>query len=177
MANFTPCSRSADQFLSIAFMALIAFGVGFVMLRPLVGLAVLIGCGVLYLLAVRWLYFSYDALLPSAIPMLTLASSGIFGFGYQFTIERLEKARLRRTLERQVSKELAEHILSMPEDYFSSLPGVRKPVTILFSDIRSFTTRAESDDVVQLVAQLEGIPRRDGEDRLQARWRGRQVHR
>ncbi len=142
------------QLLSIALMALIAFGVGFVLRRPLVGFGILIACGGLYLLAVRWLYFSYDALLPSAAPILTLASSGIFSFGYQFTIERLEKARLRRTLERQVSKELAEHILSMPEDYFSSLPGVRKPVTVLFSDIRSFTTRAESDDVVQLVAQL-----------------------
>ncbi|MGI9244955.1 MAG: adenylate/guanylate cyclase domain-containing protein, partial [Verrucomicrobiales bacterium] len=152
--DFYSVFSKRGQLLSIAFMALVAFGVGFVMRRPLVGFCILISCGILYLCVVRWLYFSYDALLPSATPVLTLAISGIFSFGYQFTLERLEKARLRRTLERQVSKELAEHILSMPEDYFSSLPGVRKPVTVLFSDIRSFTSRAEKSDVAELVAQL-----------------------
>ena len=142
------------QYLSIAFMALIAFAVAFVMKRPLVGLGILVGGGIVYLICVRWIYFSFDILLPSATPTLTLAASGIFCFGYQFAVERLEKARLRRTLERQVSKELAEHILSMPEDYFNSLPGTRRPVTILFSDIRSFTTRSEKDDPVELVEQL-----------------------
>ncbi len=43
----------------------------------------------------------------------------------------------------------------MPEDYFQSLPGVRKPVTVLFSDIRSFTARSEKDDPVALVSQLK----------------------
>jgi adenylate cyclase len=70
-------------------------------------------------------------------------------------MERLEKAKLRRVLERQMSKELADHILSMPEGYFQSLPGVRKPVTILFSDIRSFTSRSEKDDPVELMTQLK----------------------
>jgi adenylate cyclase len=143
-----------EQFLSILAAALVAFGGMFVMKRPLVGFGLLIGCGALYLFAVSWVYSSLDALLPSATPILTLSASGIFSFGYQFSIERLEKARLRRTLERQVSKELAEHILSMPEDFFNSMPGVRKPVTILFSDIRGFTTRSEKDDVVELVVQL-----------------------
>ncbi len=76
-------------------------------------------------------------------------------YGSRYAMERLEKAKLRRVLERQMSKELADHILSMPEGYFQSLPGVRKPVTILFSDIRSFTSRSEKDDPVELMTQLK----------------------
>jgi adenylate cyclase len=87
--------------------------------------------------------------------MLTLGLAGLGTYGCRFAIERLEKAKLRRILERQMSKELAEHILSLPEGYFQSLPGVRKPVTILFSDIRSFTNRSEKDDPVELVTQLK----------------------
>jgi len=94
-------------------------------------------------------------LLPVVRPVSTLLSAGILCLVYQFAVSQVEKARLRRTLERQVSKELAAHILEQPEDYYNSLPGVRKPVTILFSDIRGFTTRAEKDDPVQLVRQLK----------------------
>ena len=91
----------------------------------------------------------------SFAPLLTFLLAGTGCFGRQYAIEKLEKRRLRRTLERQVSKELADHILSVPEGYFQSLPGVRKPVTILFSDIRSFTSRSEKDDPVELVSQLK----------------------
>ncbi|MEI8342394.1 MAG: adenylate/guanylate cyclase domain-containing protein, partial [Verrucomicrobiota bacterium] len=69
--------------------------------------------------------------------------------------DRLERARTRRTLERYVSKDVAGELLDNPESYLNSLGGVRKPVTILFSDLRGFTTRTESaPDPHALVAQL-----------------------
>jgi len=142
------------QILAVLVMAFGAFGLAFIMRRPILGLLILAAGALLYLLAARGIYFSYSALLPTVAPVMTLGLAGIGCFGNRFAQELLEKARLRRTLERQVSKELADHILSMPEDYFQSLPGVRKPVVVLFSDIRSFTARSEKDDPVKLVAQL-----------------------
>ena len=140
---------------SVVLMAVIVFGVAFFMRRPFIGFLVLVTVGGIYWLVVSKVYTHLDHLLPSAAPTLTLLLAGIGCFSSQFTLEVLEKARFRRTLERQVSKELADHILSVPEGYFQSLPGVRKPVTVLFSDIRSFTARSEKDDPVELVKQLK----------------------
>jgi adenylate cyclase len=145
-----------DRLLMTFFMSLLAFMTTFIFRHPMIGLLVLVGALVLFLkVIVPQCYEQLDVLLPSFGPALAFAASGLFCFGSQYAAEILEKARLRRTLERQVSKELAEHILSQPEDYYELLPGVRKPVTILFSDIRSFTTRSERDDPVDLVSQLK----------------------
>lgn len=143
------------QILFVFLLALIVFGIAFTLRRPLLGLLILCSFAASYLGLVSWLYFNHSLLLPSAAPMSTLVLTSLGVYGSRYALERLEKAKLRRVLERQMSKELADHILSMPEGYFQSLPGVRKPVTILFSDIRSFTNRSEKDDPVELVKQLK----------------------
>lgn len=154
--EFYEAPGTAGKLQMTLLMACLAFGATFILKRPLIGLFVLVGVLVLYAIGIVPLfYYGLDLLLPSAGPSLAFGISGLLCFGSQYAAEILEKARLRRTLERQVSKELAEHILSQPEDYYESLPGVRKPVTILFSDIRSFTTRSEQDDPVELVSQLK----------------------
>jgi adenylate cyclase len=80
--------------------------------------------------------------------------SGALSLGFEYTLERLEKLRTRRTLERYVSKNLVKEILENPEGYYNSMLGSRKPVTILFSDIVGFTTVTERADPVALVKQL-----------------------
>ena len=83
-----------------------------------------------------------------------LVLSGSFSLGFEYFLERLEKLRTRRTLERYVSKNLVKEILENPESYYSSLRGVRVQVTILFSDLIGFTTLAERADPEALVTQL-----------------------
>jgi adenylate cyclase len=80
--------------------------------------------------------------------------TGVFGLGFQYTLERLEKLRTRRTLERYVSKNLVKEILDNPASYYSSMLGARKPVTVLFSDIIGFTSLSEKADPAALVKQL-----------------------
>src|SRR5207237_8139443 len=89
------------------------------------------------------------------MPVLTVFMAGVLlSLGYDFTLERLEKLRTRRTLERHVSKNLVKEILENPDSFYSSLRGVRLPATILFSDIVGFTNMTESADPERLVAQL-----------------------
>ena len=87
-------------------------------------------------------------------PLLALNLSGGACFVYQFVIERLEKARTRRALERYVSKDVVRELLDNPEGVLGVLGGARKPITILFSDLRNFTTIVESANEVELVTQL-----------------------
>jgi adenylate cyclase len=127
--------------------------VGFVR-KPLVSLGTLVAITASYLGMARLLY-DKTGLLLLTIPVLSaLVLSGSFSLGFEYFLERLEKLRTRRTLERYVSKNLVKEILENPDSYYSSLRGVRVPVTILFSDLIGFTTLAERADPEALVTQL-----------------------
>jgi adenylate cyclase len=89
-----------------------------------------------------------------AVPAAALISSSLTTLSYDYLLERLEKRRVRRTLERYVSRDVVKELLDNPQTFFNALGGVRKPVTILFSDIRGFTTLTESADSAGLVKQL-----------------------
>jgi adenylate cyclase len=62
-----------------------------------------------------------------------------------------EKKKMTSTLGRYLSGALVDQVLGSGADV---LGGVRQKVTILFSDIRSFTTISEGMDAVDLVAML-----------------------
>src|SRR6266478_3438605 len=122
--------------------------------RPLLCLGGLIVITGAYLGATR-LFYDKSGLLLLTVPVLSaLLLSGLFSLGFEYALERLEKLRTRRTLERYVSKNLVKEVLENPDSYYSSLRGARVPVTILFSDLVGFTTLSERADPEALVAQL-----------------------
>jgi adenylate cyclase len=122
--------------------------------RPLICVGALVVLTATYLGMARLLYDKTGLLLLTVPVLSALVLSGSFSLGFEYFLERLEKLRTRRTLERYVSKNLVAEILENPDGYYSSLRGVRVPVTILFSDLIGFTTLAEKADPEALVAQL-----------------------
>jgi len=122
--------------------------------QSLIALLLLIGLGTGYVAAVVWLYNAHNLFLLTLPVLAAFNLSGLFSLGYDFTLERLEKLRTRRTLERYVSKNLVKEILDNPDSFYSSLRGIRLPATILFSDIVGFTALTESADPEKLVTQL-----------------------
>ena len=122
--------------------------------RPLLCLGALIAIAVVYLGAARFFYDNSGLLLLTVPVLSALLLSGLFSLGFEYALERLEKLRTRRTLERYVSKNLVKEVLENPGSYYSTLRGARVPVTILFSDLIGFTTLAEKADPEALVGQL-----------------------
>jgi adenylate cyclase len=122
--------------------------------QTLVALLLLLSLGAGYVGAVVFFYNTQNLFLLTLPVLGAFSLSGLFSLGYDFTLERLEKLRTRRTLERYVSKNLVKEILENPDSFYSSLRGVRLPATILFSDIVGFTGMTESADPEKLVAQL-----------------------
>jgi adenylate cyclase len=147
----TPPKAGLTLVLLAGFVAwsLIAF-----LRRPLLCLGALVVITAAYLGAAR-LFYDNSGLLLLTVPVLcALILSGSFSLGFEYALERIEKLRTRRTLERYVSKNLVKEVLENPDSYYSSLRGARVPVSILFSDLIGFTTLSEKADPEALVAQL-----------------------
>ena len=70
----------------------------------------------------------------------------------KFTAEQRHTAELRATFGRYVSPQILEHILAHPESV--QLGGERRDLTILFSDIRGFTTISEASEPEAVVEML-----------------------
>jgi adenylate cyclase len=84
-----------------------------------------------------------------------LAAGGIalfLGTAYQYFVEGREKRKVKRLFGRYVSRDVFEQLMAHPET--AELGGKRRDMTVLFSDIRGFTSVTERADPEQIVAQL-----------------------
>jgi adenylate cyclase len=122
--------------------------------RPFLCFVTVLSLAGAYLVAVRVVYDQLGYLLLVIPPVGAYLVSGLSGLGFEYALERIEKLRVRRTLERYVSKNIVKEILDNPGGFYSSMLGSRKPVTVLFSDLVGFTSLSERADPVTLVSQL-----------------------
>ena len=99
---------------------------------------------------------AYNAswVIPVVSPFAAVAGTVFVATAWQQIIERMEKTRLRKTFERYVSRDVVKELLDNPSSYLNTVGGARRNVTVLFSDVRGFTTITESGDPQALVAQL-----------------------
>jgi adenylate cyclase len=93
-------------------------------------------------------------MLPAGTPLLTLALNFASGLIYDFAVTRRERRRVRGMLERYVSREVARELIDHPKQFQQVLGGVVRPITVLFSDIRSFTKLCANTEPHALVHQL-----------------------
>ena len=92
--------------------------------------------------------------MPLVAPMMELNLTMLLGLISDLAWERVEKNRVRRTLERYVSKNVVRELLDDPTAYAQSLGGVVRPVSVLFSDIRGYSMVSARTDPHALVSQL-----------------------
>jgi adenylate cyclase len=105
--------------------------------------------------AVCQFIFNYNNLVIAMMPpMFCFVVTGSFGIVFEYTLEQLERRRYRNVLDRYVSKNVAKTILNDRRSFQEALKGRKQPVTVLFSDIRGFTTMTEKTEADKLVAQL-----------------------
>lgn len=145
---------TAVNFGTIAAGAILAWTLIASIRRPLITLVSLLGIAAVYLGLARVLYDQWGIFLIVVPTLTAFVFSGLFGLGFEYALERLEKQRTRRTLERYVSKNLVKEILENPDSFYSSMRGSRKSVTVLFSDLVGFTSLSEKADPAALVLQL-----------------------
>lgn len=131
-----------------------AFAVSAWIRRPLAALLVLVMVLIAYVIG-AFLAYNLAGFLPGLFyPGSTLIMAGLTCFGYDFTLERREKTRVRRSLERYVSRDVVRELLDHESDVLARLGGSRQDVAVLFSDLRGFTAITEHAEPAQLVADL-----------------------
>jgi adenylate cyclase len=96
----------------------------------------------------------FSVYLPMVAPVTVMNATMLFGLVRDFTSEHLEKARLRRTLERYISRDVVHEMIDRPQEYSQKLGGVVRPAAVLFSDIRSYSSVVSQSTPELLVAQL-----------------------
>ena len=81
------------------------------------------------------------------------ASLALFGgVGYQYFFEGREKRKMKRLFGQYVSRDVYEQLVANPD--LARLGGQRRQMTVLFSDIRGFTTVSEKGQPEEIVAIL-----------------------
>lgn len=133
------------------FVILIVGTLLFYRLHPLQGLVVGLLLG-LFCAIFAYLLFYVNWTHPVANVHLGLALSYLGTLGFRLTGEERERAHLRQMFGRYVSDEVVEKLLAM--GHRPDLGGEAKQVTVLFSDIRNFTTISERLSPHQVVEML-----------------------
>jgi adenylate cyclase len=109
------------------------------------------------LIAAGWTAFSITAFSDGlwvnlSQPLAVMAVALFGGTAYRYFVEDREKRKVKKLFGRYVSKDVYNQLLAHPER--AELGGNRRDMTVLFSDIRGFTTVTEKGDPEELVAQL-----------------------
>ena len=85
-------------------------------------------------------------------PILASSLALFGGVGYQYFSEGREKRKMKRLFGQYVSKDVYEQLVANPD--LARLGGQRREMTVLFSDIRGFTTVSEKGQPEDIVAIL-----------------------
>jgi len=145
--------RPATNRSRIAAVLIVALGIGLLSAflpfaaAAVASLAILGGWTLLTIVAFKdglWL----NLVQPVSVGALAL----FFGTAYQYFIEGREKRKVAKLFGRFVSRDVHAQLMKHPE--LAELGGKRREMTVLFSDIRGFTTVTERGNPEDLVRQL-----------------------
>lgn len=138
--------------IGLIFFFGLLLGLGTTYLGPWLATSLSVGIFSLFFLLTYSLFRYYNLCLDFVGPALVVpATYGPLLF-YRLVSEEKEKRRIKRTFGTYVAPQVMEEILSNPGAI--TLGGVKKNLTILFSDIRGFTTISEKLPPEETVALL-----------------------
>jgi adenylate cyclase len=145
--------REAAAPSKIAWLAVLAsigaLAFAFLPMRWAAGVAALAAAA--FAVASQWL-FGRGAWVPAAQPILGLALASVGGLAYRYFVEDREKRAVKQLFSRYLSRDVYEQVIANPA--LAALGGTRRDMSVLFSDIRGFTTFTEQGRPEAVVEQL-----------------------
>ena len=144
-----------QEMIDIAFIIVFGVGMGFVFarLKPLYSAFSLVVALAIFSCIVYLAFAHFGMWLYTVIPAGTLIANYGAITSFRMVTEEREKRKVRKTFERYVSPGVIRLIEKNPKQYFRA-GGESKELSIMFSDIRSFTTMSEGMTPDELVTFL-----------------------
>ncbi|MBI3715326.1 MAG: adenylate/guanylate cyclase domain-containing protein [Betaproteobacteria bacterium] len=97
-------------------------------------------------------WWSTNIIMPLAIPLLMIGTLYLLNMAYGFFIEARSKKAITGIFGTYVPKELVEEMAKDPGAY--STKGESRDMTVLFSDVRNFTSISEGLSATELTAMM-----------------------
>ncbi len=146
-----PANATVTTMATVLVLAII-FGLLLPRLSPVGAIAVTLLTALGYVTLNYLAFRNYGLQLEVFYPLLEVA--GVYtGITLQrFLVEERERARLKKAFQSYVAPEVVNQIIKHPENL--RLGGERRELSILFSDIRGFTSLSETMDPEALVEVL-----------------------
>jgi adenylate cyclase len=93
--------------------------------------------------------------IPLVVPGLAIVFAFVGDLAWKYVVEGREKRQIKKLFSRYVSKDVYDQLVANPT--LAALGGARRHMTVLFSDIRGFTTLSEKGTPEDVVAQLNQL--------------------
>lgn len=137
----------------ICLLLALAMGLFVPRVRVRIGVVVIAGLVVTFVIALA-IAAAFGLFIPFTNPLLAVVLSYVAVMVYRFITANRERQALRTAFEKYVSPSVINSVMANPEKLV--LGGERKRMTVLFSDLRGFTTFSEHRDAAELVSILNG---------------------
>lgn len=145
-----------DPFGALSLLLVIAFAavppLASLRLRPVTGFLVAVGLGAAFAIVAQ-LAFGAGWILPVVTPLVALALSAVGVLGVLYVVEAFERQRVRDYFAHFVPEPVVDQVLARTDEDLR-LGGVGRVCTMLFSDLRGFTSYAETrppDEVIDVL--------------------------
>ena len=157
LAGFPLTSSGAGLDIALILLLAIAAPAATLRLSPWLALATAAALGTAYLAATQ-ISFEAGTVLPVVYPLLGLVLATVGAMTVNYVLTAFERQRVHDTFARFVPEAVVEEVLERTDGDLR-LGGVRREGTVLFSDLRGFTTFAEAlepDVVIDVLNQYLG---------------------
>ncbi len=124
------------------------------LLSPLLAAAATLGLTAAVLVG-TFVAWNGNLILPLASPLLLILLLFMLHMSYGFFIESRGKRQLAHLFGHYIPPELVDEMSASPEEY--SLEGENREMTVLFSDVRGFTSISEGMDPKQLTQLMNAL--------------------
>ncbi len=132
--------------IALEFLAALVLGILVLIFAPMFGPVTLVGMGALFatvLIGTSWYYYShYRLLIDFTYPLLSTTAIYLTLIFTSFVREQAQRRQIRSAFGQYLSPALIEQLAQSPEKLV--LGGEEREMTIMFSDVRGFTTISES---------------------------------
>jgi len=106
----------------------------------------------LYLVVTQYLFVTERIWVNLMVPSAAILFLYTAMIGYRFFTEEIKARKIRHMFSSYTTKKVVDELLEHPE--LALLGGTNREVTVLFSDVRSFTTFCESRTPEEVISSL-----------------------